>query len=471
MLAWILLGVGLLLIALTAVYVAAEFSLVTVDRATVERSAAAGDATGRRLRRVLRQLSTQLSGAQVGITVTTLLLGYVMEPSLARLLRAPLSDWGMSDRTADTVAVVTALIVATVLSMVFGELVPKNIAIARPWQTARRVVTVNAVTTAACRPLIRVLGGAANGILTLFGVQPAEELRSARPVHELTSLVRRSGAQGSLDRPSARLVVQSLQFSAKCADDVLTPRVDITAVPVTSTAEEVIATSRSCGLSRFPVTGATIDDIVGLVHVKRAIAVPREDRGRVGVRQLMVDAPRVPGTMPLDDLLVLLRHRGLQMAIVVDEYDGTAGLVTLEDVVEELVGKIVDEHDRAATEVRREADGTVLVSGALRPDEIADAIGLVLPEPEEYETVAGLITERLGRLPEFGDEVVVPAVLRADAALGGADGAPGLHADGDLPRPVAVRLVVRSLAGRRVATIQLALAPPSADGEPEEGEP
>lgn len=467
MLAWILLGVGLILIVLTAVYVAAEFSLVTVDRATVERLAEAGDPAARRLRRGLGQLSTQLSGAQVGITVTTLLLGYVMEPSLARLLRPPLTSWGLPDGVASTVAVTVSLIVATVLSMVLGELVPKNIAIAKPWATARRVITINAVTTALCRPLIRVLNGAANAVLRVIGVEPAEQLRSARPVHELASLVARSGARGSMESTSARLVVRSLEFSGKCADDVMTPRVDITAVSAADSCADIIAVARSSGLSRFPVLGADIDDIVGLVHVKQAIAVPRSRRDLVTARDLMAVAPRVPGTMPLDDLLVLLRHRGLQMAVVADEYDGTAGLVTLEDVVEELVGDITDEHDSSRADVQRRADDTVLIPGALRPDEIATAIGLILPEPEEYDTVAGLIIERLERLPVPGDVIAVDAALRADMSLGGAAGARGLAVDPDseLPRPVTVLLTVVSVDGRRVHMVQAAVAPVDDGGE------
>jgi CBS domain containing-hemolysin-like protein len=463
--AWILLAVGVVLIALTAIYVAAEFSLVTVDRAAVDRGAGAGGAASGRakaVRAALGRLSTQLSGAQVGITVTTLALGYVMEPSLAVLLRPLLGGLGLSDVAAASVAVTVSLLLATALSMVFGELVPKNIAIAQPLRTAGLVVRPLRATTVVSRPLIWALNGTANGVLRLLGIAPQEELRSTRSAQELFSLVRRSGALGTLEQRTARLLAQSIAFSGKTADDVLTPRVDVEFVRADDGAPAVIEAALASGHSRFPVIGADADDVVGLVHLKRVVAVPPDQRAAVTVRALMVPAPVVPGTLPLDDALVQLRGPGLQMAVVADEYGGTAGIVTLEDVVEELVGEIADEHDPSERRPAPRPDGTWLLSGSLRPDEVADLTGVSLPESGAYETVAGLVMDRLGRLPQVGDEVLVTAVIGADAALGALPGDVPMASDteSDLPRPVTARLTARRMDGRRLAELHLSSAHP-----------
>lgn len=459
---WILLVVGIVLIALTALYVAAEFSFVTVDRPTVNREAAAGDTRAKSLQRALKSLSTQLSGAQVGITVTTLALGFVMEPSLASLLATPLQAMGMAEGAAESIGVAVALIVATALSMVFGELVPKNIAIAEPMDTAKSVVGPMRLSTTIFRPLIWVLNGIANGVLKLIGIQPQEELRSARSSEELESLVRRSAAQGTLEQPTAGLLARSISFSDKTADDVLTPRTQVRFVRAADPATSIIDAAVATGHSRFPVSGQDSDDVVGLVHLKRAVSIPPDERDGVRVSQLMIDVPLVPETIPLDDLLDQLRERGLQMAVVVDEYGGTAGILTLEDVVEELVGEITDEHDPVAGQAERLADGTWMMTGSLRPDEIEEMSGIALPEDGSYETVAGLLVVLLGRIAVEGDHVEVQALAAADAVLGALDDGIRLEADSEdgLPRAVTVRLSVRQVDRRRIQVVQLSSVDP-----------
>ena len=455
----ILIVVGIGLIAGTYVFVAGEFSLVTVDRATVEREAAAGDARARSLLAALRSLSTQLSGAQVGITLTTLLLGFVMEPSLAGLLAAPLTSLGLAEGVADSVGVVLSLVVATVLSMVFGELVPKNVAIADPMATAKSVVIPLRASTVAFRPLIWALNGIANGVLRMFGVEPQEELRSARSSEELRSLVQRSAAQGTLERPVAGLLSRSISFGDRLADDVLTPRPQVVFLHSDATADTVISEAVRTGHSRFPVIGADADDVIGLVHLKRAVAVPPEDRGGVTARQLASEIPRIPGTLQLEETMNLLRERGFQLALVIDEYGGTAGILTLEDVVEELVGEITDEHDIRIDHGQRGTDGTWLLRGALRPDEIVEATGVALPESGDYETIAGLVMSELGRIPDTGDSVVIAATMAPNRSLGpdpGRDGDDPIgESDEDLPRPVLIRLTVTGKDRRRVDTVRL----------------
>ena len=403
---WLLLAVGLLLTAATGVFVAAEFSLITLDRPDVERAAA----TSRSARSVLagmRTLSTQLSGAQVGITITTLLVGYLVEPSLSRLLETPLTALGLPGASVPAVSVGAGMVIATVVSMILGELIPKNLAIAVPMRTASWSVPLQRAFTWVMGPLIAVLNGSANSILRSWGIEPQEELSSGRSPQELASLVRRSAAAGTLDAGTATLVTRSIGFSGYRAEDVMTHRLDVHVVPAGGTAEDVIRAAVESGHSRFPVVDDGLDDIVGIVHVKAAASVPRDRREHAHVRGLMVDALRVPSTRKLDPLLLELRAEGMQLAVVVDEYGGTAGVVTLEDLVEELVGEVVDEHDLEDPPVRAERDGSYLLAGDTRPDEVREWLGAGIPDSHVYETLAGFVMHRLGRLPRTGDVVLV----------------------------------------------------------------
>jgi CBS domain containing-hemolysin-like protein len=276
------------------------------------------------------------------------------------------------------------------------------------------------VFTTATRPLIAFLNGSANRLLRLVKVEPVEELRSARTPDELASVVRRAGVQGALGSETAVLMERSLSFSAKTAADVMTPRTRMRTVSASAPVATVIEATRETGHSRFPVIGESVDDIEGVVHVKQAVAVPEPDRSKTRIRQVMGEPVLVPPSMALDPLLHRLQERGLQLAVVVDEYGGTAGIVTFEDLVEELVGDVVDEHDSPTLGIWREPDGTWLLSGLLRPDEIHAAIGLELPAGRaEYETVAGLILQLLGQIPRPGEQVDVPGATLTVERLDG----------------------------------------------------
>ncbi len=399
-----LLGVGVLLTLATGVFVAAEFSLITLDRPDVEREAQSSAAAASVLAG-LKTLSTQLSGAQVGITITTLLVGYLVEPSLSRLLQPLLVDVGLSAGSAAPVAVALGMVLATAVSMLVGELVPKNLAIAGPMATALWAVPVQRAFTWVFRPVIAVLNGSANRVLRSWGIEPQEELSSGRSPEELVFLVKRSAEAGTLDEGTANLVARSIGFSEHSASDVMTHRVDVATVEESATAEDVVRVAAETGHSRFPVVGDGIDDIVGVVHIKWAVAVPRARRSEAHVGALMAEPLRVPETLRLDPLLLQLRTQGLQMAVVTDEYGGTAGVVTLEDLVEELVGEVVDEHDQEDPRLEPSLDGSVLVPGDMRPDEIRDGIGAPVPDRPDYETVAGFVLDELGRLAVVGDEV------------------------------------------------------------------
>jgi CBS domain containing-hemolysin-like protein len=400
----IMLAVGLLLTVGTGFFVASEFSLVNLNRSDLESRTARGEKGLGMTINALKVTSTHLSSAQLGITLTTLLTGFTMEPAIGSLLTPPLAAIGFSAAVTGVVASVVAIIVATLLSMIIGELVPKNFALALPIPTAKLVIPFQVMFTTVFRPFVALLNGTANLVLKGFGIEAKEELSSARTAEELRSLVRRSASEGSLDRDTATLLSRTLVFSEHVASDVMTPRPRVTSVERTQSAQTVIDLARQTGFSRFPVIDDGIDDVVGLVHVKQAVAVPRERRADVPVSALQSEALRVPETMKLDLLLGELRGRGYQMAVVVDEYGGTAGVATLEDLVEELVGEVADEHDRTRAGVVR-SRGWLTFPGILRPDELLERADVTVPEDGPYETVAGFIMSQLGRLPVVGDTV------------------------------------------------------------------
>ncbi len=410
--AWLFLLLGVLLIAGNAVFVAAETALVTVDRATVDDAAQAGSRRMSMVSDALRTLSTQLSGAQLGITVTSLAVGLVAEPSVAELVLPLVKRTGLGEHAANSVSVVLALLIATIVQMVLGELVPKNLALARPVGTIGAVIVPLALFARAARPLIAMLNGAANLILRVVGVMPVEEMRSARTPDELASVVRRANEQGGLADATAAMMERSLTFGDKSASDVMTPRTRMTSVTAATSLAELIALTRSTGHSRFPVLtvrdASSAEDVIGFVHVKQAVAVAADDRTGTTVTEIMTEPVLVPATLGLDPLMDLLQERGLQLAVLVDEYGGLDGLVTFEDLVEELVGDVVDEHDRVSPGTRRRRDGAWALSGLLRPDEVLEVTGIALPDGHGvYETLGGLLIAALGHIPMTGESADV----------------------------------------------------------------
>lgn len=404
---WLLILAGVVLTVGTALFVSAEFSLVSLDRPTVQRAVDEGDSRAGVVLGSLRTLSTQLSATQVGITITTLVLGFLVEPSLGTLLESPLEAIGVSGTAAVAVATLLALIIASLFSMIFGELIPQFLGISAPLPVAKVVARPVRVFATLTKPLIVILNGSANAVLRLFGIEPQEELSAARTPQELSSMVRRSAEAGTLEEGTARLLTRSLDFGERTASDVMSPRVRCVSVGRDASAADVVDLARSTGHSRFPVLGNDWDDVVGVVHVKKAIAVPQDRREEVPVTALMIKPVLVPETMLLDPLLLLLRAGGFQLAIVVDEYGGTSGVVTLEDVIEEIVGEVSDEHDPRVDVSRLLPDGSWTVPGLWRPDEVHDRIGATLPESPYYETVGGFVMAAVGRVPQVGDEVAL----------------------------------------------------------------
>ena len=401
-----MLGFGVLLTLGTGIFVASEFSMLNLERSDLEARRDRGEKGLLNSIRALKKTSTHLSAAQLGITLTTMLTGFLAEPALSTILEPGLLGLGVSKSAVAPTATVLTMILATLFSTLIGELVPKKLALAIPLQVNRFVVGFQLAFSWVFTYMLKLLNATGNGIVRSMGIEPKEELSSTRTAEELSSLVRRSAVLGALDAQTATLLTKTLALSQLVAADVMTPRPRMFTIEQDAKVGEIIDASVKTGHSRFPVVDGSSDDVVGLVHVKQAVAMTREKRATTAVSKVMSDVIRVPETMPLEKLMIELRAKGLQLAIVVDEYGGTAGLATLEDLVEELVGELADEHDRAKAGVTRGANSSVLFPGMTRPDELAE-MAIKVPEDGAYETVAGFIMSSLGRIPSVGDEVLI----------------------------------------------------------------
>ena len=385
---------------------ASEFSLISTDRAQLTADQDAGEKGLDLPIRAVAKTSTHLSSAQLGITLTTLLTGFVAEPALTRMLSPWLTGFELSSEGIKVLSVVLAMTIATAFSFLIGELVPKNMALSAPKRVLKIVVGFQLGFTWVFSLLVRIMNDNGNWLVRKLGIEPREELSSARTADELVSMVRRSATLGSLEQDTAKLLEKTLAMSDLLASDIMTPRPKMYSLERESSARDLIDLASTTGHSRFPVTGEDADDIVGVVHLKRGIGVPVERRDQVPVSALMVEPVRVPETMALDRLILQLRGRGLQFGIVIDEYGGTAGIVTLEDAVEELVGELSDEHDRQRSDLLQYADGSLAFSGLTRPAELEE-FGLSIAEDEDYDTVSGFLMSELGRIPKTGDQVEI----------------------------------------------------------------
>lgn len=414
------LGLGvvaiLVLIAANALFVAVEFALVAVDRHSVEVDAESGSGPARRVLGALRQLSATLSSAQVGITLSSLLLGLFAEPVLAQLLE-PLLGPVVGEARSAAVSLGLAFVVATAAQMVLGELVPKGIAIASPRATAERLARATGVMNMVFRPLTSVLDAAANRVVRSLGIEPREELATARSRQELSRLVEGSLAHGDIEGDEAGFLLRGLRFGAKDAAVALTPRTALHTIDSGATGEDLLALARSTGFSRFPVTNGSVDDIAGIVDIRTLLDHPQATRRGLTAGSLSRPALTVPESRKLASLLTELRSSGEHMAIVGDEYGGTAGVITVEDILEEVVGEIHDESDRAERLPRpglRRAE----FSGRAGPDEVAEGIGFDMP-PGPYESLAGFMLNELGRIPVVGDGIAVDGWTFTVAAMDG----------------------------------------------------
>ncbi|MEU7510761.1 hemolysin family protein [Streptomyces sp. NPDC042898] len=399
----------LVLTAGTGYFVAQEFAYVAADRLALAREAEAGDKRAARALTVLERLSFMLSGAQLGITVTGLVVGFLAEPSVSALIKPALEGTGLSAGAVSAISVVLAFVVATVLQMVLGELAPKNLALAVPERLAKSLASSTLVYLKIVGPVVRVFDGAANKLLRKVGIEPVEELHHGATLEELSHLIGESHEQGELPPATAELLDHALEFSERTMDEVMVPRVDAVFVRRDATLAEAVELIATYGHSNYPVLGDHPDDVAGVLGVNELMRLPRAafdttTAGEAARRPLLL-----PDTLPLPQAVAQMRERDDEFAVVLDEHGGVAGIVTYEDIAEELVGDIADESDTVVTVAAPDGDGWKVDAGR-RLDEIEDATGITLPEEDDYDTVAGLIIDRLGRFPTIGDRLTVDDV-------------------------------------------------------------
>jgi CBS domain containing-hemolysin-like protein len=440
----------LIVIAVTAVtgyFVAQEFGFVAVDRGRLRQQADAGDKAAQRALKVTERLSFMLSGAQLGITVTALLVGYVAEPFLGDGLADLLGVAGVPASVSMPVSIVFALLVATIVQMVLGELAPKNLAIARSEALAKALSRSTLIYLAVFGPIITLFDKAAGRLLRRVGIEPIEELPEGATPEDLEQIIAEARAEGHLDENTSMLLDRGLDFRQRTAGEVMVPRVDVHTLGADEPARRVVELLDT-GRSRFPVRGGDgVDEILGVVGIADVLEVPSAERATAAVSTLVVPPLLVPASLRLPAVLDRLRRDHRQLACVVDEYGGFAGIITLEDIAEELVGPIRDEDDLFEPAPVRSPDGSWVVPARWRIDEVADAIDVPLPEDDDYDTVSGLVMTRLGRVPAVGDSVEIEL--------------PNLELAGDEPTGLRVTLTVLLVERHVPESVRIAVSTPA----------
>jgi len=397
--------ITLVLLIANGFFVGAEFALTAARRTKLVQIEATGNRRARSAMKSIRELSLMLAGAQLGITMMSFGLGYLAEPAVATVIeRALVGIVDLPDTILHTVSFVVALCIVVFLHMVVGEMAPKNIAIAEPERSALAIALPFRAFVNVFRPFIFLMNASANAILRLLRVEPVDELNPSHSAQEIGAMIAESAREGMLETFEHKLLTGAIAFGDLDAAAVMVPRTELILIPSSATPEEIERLVLETGHSRFPVFGESLDQILGFFHSKDLLKIQPEGRTKPlpprYFRQMLI----VPESRKLHPLLFDMRRQHLHFALVIDEHGGTAGVVTIEDLVEELVGEIRDEHDDAESDVERVSEGRFLAPGSLRVHEAADAIGLELPEGD-YETVAGFLMDRLQRIPKSRDEV------------------------------------------------------------------
>ena len=401
---WYLVGAILLLLA-NGFFVGAEFALVAARQSKVETLAEEGNRRARLAQASMRELTLTLAGAQLGITMCSLGLGFVAEPAVAHLLEsAATTFFDPPEAALHAVSFAVALSIVTFLHMVLGEIAPKNIAIAEPEKSALWIAVPFRTFIAIFRPIIWALNGLANLGVRAVGVEPQVERVSAHSIREIKDMIVASADEGLLPESERRLLEGAAAFGERDCTAVMVPRTELVAISATMTPAEIEGVVIASGHSRLPVYGQSLDEIYGLVHVKDLLKTDDRNRHRPLNRKLIRPMLVVPESLNIHPLLVRMRKERKHFALVVDEHGGTAGIVTLEDLLEELVGEIRDEYDVSEFGIEIVGDQRYVVPGTLRIDEAKERLDVTLPEGE-YETVAGFLMDRLGRVPKRHDVV------------------------------------------------------------------
>ena len=397
---WGPLVVMVLLLAANGFFVAAEFAYITARRNVLEQMSTPGARIAVRLN---RDLSLSLTAAQLGITMASLGLGAVAEPAVAHLLEGVIGLAPLPDQVVHIIALVIALLIVVFLHMVVGEMAPKNIAISNPERSATALAHLFRGFIIVFRPLIAALNALANGVLRLFGVKPADSLEVGHSADDLAVIIATGQEEGVIEDFTHRLLTGAIVFGDLDAAETMVPRPDVIAVESAAPVEEIEELMKRTGHSRIPVYRGDLDETIGFVHVKDLMGVADEDHGRSIVVDLIREPLFVPESAHIRSVLDEMRRTRIHFAMVVDEHGSVAGIITMEDIAEELVGEIHDEHDRRERRPVATRDGRILAPALIRPSQLME-FGIDLPEGE-YETLGGLIMDRLGRLPRPGDIV------------------------------------------------------------------
>ena len=391
--------------ALTGYFVAQEFAFMAVDRSRMSAAAEKGDPAAERVLGVTKRTSFMLSGAQLGITVTTLVVGYVAEPLVGRALGELLGMASVPQSIGVVVGTILALLFSTVVQMIFGELVPKNLAIAKPEPVARWLARSTTIYLAVFGWLIGLFDKASEALLKAVGIEPVHDKEHSATARDLEHIVAESGEAGELSPELSRLLDRMLDFPGQPAEHAMVPRSRTDVVRGEDTVSDVL-TKMATGHTRYPVVGEDSDDVIGVVDLHDLLTVcDGPDTEWIEVSTLMRAPIVVPTSLPLPEVAHRLSEADSEMAVVVDEYGGFAGVVTMEDMAEEIVGEIVDEHDpQAAAEIpTSEGDGWV-ISGDTHLDEVERLLDITLPDVDA-ETIGGLVIATSGDLPDIGDRV------------------------------------------------------------------
>jgi CBS domain containing-hemolysin-like protein len=399
---------ALVLLALNGFFVAAEFALLASRSSRLENLAVEGSRRAKVALAGKRELSLMLAGAQLGITICSLLLGAVAEPALAHLLESGISRFvDIPEAVLQGIGFAIALSIVVLLHMVIGEMAPKSWAIAKPEKSVLLLAVPFRGFALVVRPVIVMLNVLANGLVRLFGVAPQDELAMAHSPADLMLLLDESADQGSIDADEHQLFSRSLTLSGRDAEDAMVPRRKVVAVPAEAGAQEMAAAARTSGRSRIVVYEGDLDHVVGIFHIKDLLTIPPSQRAELTARDIARPAQAVHESRSLEDVLVDMRSSRQHLFMVVDEHGIVSGVIALEDVIEELIGDFEDESDRQNRSCRRLPDGSWSLSGDLRPDELEEYVDISLPEGD-WETLAGFVIDTLQRLPEVGDQVVRP---------------------------------------------------------------
>ena len=404
--------IALLLLLANGFFVAAEFALLASRRSRIEQLAAEGDRRARRALAGLRELSLMLAGAQLGITMCSLGLGIIAEPALASVIEASIADVGLElpAGTSHALAFVVALSIVVFLHMVVGEMAPKSWAISHPEDSALLLAAPFRAFAVAFRPFIWALNRSANLVVQLVGVRPQDELALAHSSADLILLLNEAAEKGAIEFDEHDLLSRSIGLSGLTASSTMTPRPTVVAVDRSTPMVDVERRAVDTGRSRIVVFDGDLDHPVGVVHARDLLTFdgPRDE---TVAGDLATPVIVTPDHLALEDLFLRMRDERRHLALVVDEHGVVLGLITMEDVLEQLIGEFEDESDRGVTKTRQMSDGSWLADGTLRPAELAARTGVTLPEGG-WDTVAGFVIAQLSRLPEVGDRV-----MSADSVL------------------------------------------------------